>query len=93
MGAQSTATVDFGAAPYQTEASLAVTGQAAILAGSLVEAFMMPATTADHSVDEHRVENIRFVVTDVIAATGFTIRAICERGTTWGRWNVGWVWN
>lgn len=93
MGAQNTALLDFGSAPYATETSLVVTGQAAILAGSLVEAWIMPATTADHSVDEHRVEQLRFSVTDVVAGTGFTIRATCDHGTTWGRYNVGWVWN
>lgn len=76
MGAQGTATVDFGAFPGSAHASVAITGQASILAGSLVEAWILPAATADHSSDEHLVEKIRVVAGDIIAGTGFTIHAV-----------------
>lgn len=73
MGAQGTATLDFGAFPGKSDASVAVTGQASILSGSLVEAWIFPAATADHSSDEHFAEGLYIVAGSVIAGTGFTI--------------------
>jgi hypothetical protein len=75
MGAQGTTTVDFGAFPGASDASVAVTGQASIAASSLVEAWIYPVTTADHTADEHMVETIKAVAGNVVAGTGFTIYA------------------
>jgi hypothetical protein len=102
MGAQGTTTVNFGAFPGSTDASVTVTGQAGITGGSLVEAWLYPVATADHSVDEHLVETIKVVAHSVVAGTGFTITARTDlqeldpRGTAgrlYGLWSVGWVWN
>jgi len=70
-------TVDFGAFPGAHEAAVAVTGQAGILSGSIVQAWLMPAATADHTADEHaaEMENIVVWVSDLVAGTGFTIHA------------------
>jgi hypothetical protein len=73
VGAQSTALLDFGAFPGASDASVVITGQASILAGSLVEAWIFPAATADHSADEHAVETIKVLAGNVVAGTGFTI--------------------
>jgi len=80
MGAQGTTTVDFGAFPGAHEATAVVTGQAAIVAGSLVEAWLRPAATADHSVDEHNAEfpSIKVWAQDIVGGTGFTIYARYE---------------
>lgn len=98
-----TATLDFGAfaAPSpsstyghpKTEASVSVTGQAGILATSLVEAWLAPETagTADHSVDEHYVENIVVKAGNITPGTGFEIRGECIVGGTYGQWTVSWV--
>lgn len=75
MGAQGTTTVNFGAFPGAYEASAVVTGQASIVAGSLVEAWVRPEATADHSADEHMIERLRVIATDIVAGTGFTVRA------------------
>jgi hypothetical protein len=75
VGAQGTTTVDFGAFPGSSDTSVAITGQASILAGSLVEAFLFPAVTADHTADEHVVETIRVIAGNVVAGTGFTVYA------------------
>lgn len=77
MGASGSTTIDFGAFPGASDASVAVTGQAGIVAGSLVEAWILPDATADHSADEHMLETIKvFADRDsIIAGTGFTIRA------------------
>lgn len=61
---------------YSDEASVAVTGQAAILSGSLVEAWVFPKATADHTADEHRYAEIRVYAGNVVAGVGFTIYAI-----------------
>jgi hypothetical protein len=75
MGAQGTTTIDFGTFPGASDASVAVTGQTSILSGSLVEAWLYPSATADHTADEHMVESIRVVAGNVQAGVGFTIYA------------------
>ena len=73
MGAQGTATLDFGAFPGKSDASVAVTGQAGIVAGSLVEAWIRPVATADHTDTEHMVETFKVFAALIVAGTGFTI--------------------
>ena len=73
MGASGTTTIDFGAFPGTSDTSVAVTGQAGIVAGSLVEAWIRPVATADHSADEHMVETLKVFAGNIVAATGFTI--------------------
>lgn len=70
-----TVEVDFGAFPGASDASVAVTGQTGILGTSLVEAWLLPADTADHTADEHWVEKIRVMAGNIVAGTGFTIYA------------------
>jgi len=102
MGAQGTATLDFGAFPGASDASVAVTGQATIGAGSLVECWLLPAATADHSADEHLVESLKVVAGNIVPTTGFTIFGINmnqlmdpqgRASRLYGQWNIGWVWN
>jgi hypothetical protein len=76
MATQGTALLDFGAFPGASDASVAVTGQTGILSGSLVEAWIFPAATADHTADEHIVETLRVFAGNVIAGTGFTIYGV-----------------
>jgi hypothetical protein len=52
------ATVDFGAFPGLPEATVDVTGQTGFVTTSLINAWVEPVATADHSVDEHLIENI-----------------------------------
>lgn len=96
MSAQGTATLDFGVHPGDSEASVAVTGQTNILAGSLVEAWVALTATSDHSADEHRLEKLKILAGDVVAGTGFTIYGEGESdgngGQLTGTWSVNWVW-
>jgi len=95
MGAQGTATLDFGATPTD-EATVAVTGQAGIIAGSHVEAFFMRETTGgENGVEDHEGMAIycRLVVGAIVAGTGFTIFATMLAGYATGQFNVRWVWN
>jgi hypothetical protein len=75
MGATGTVDLDFGAWPGKYDTTVAVTGQAGIVAGSLVEAWIRPEATADHSVDEHimAVAFVRVVAGNIVGGTGFTI--------------------
>lgn len=95
MSATGTATIDFGAFPGGFDASVVVTGQAAITGSSAVEAWLVPAVTADHSEDEQMLEPVYVFVprSTVVAGTGFTIQARAEGvNRVYGQFNVGWVW-
>ena len=76
MSGSGTTTIYFGAFPGKTDATVTVTGQAGILSGSLVEAWVVPNATADHSADEHWVDPPDVKAGNVVAGTGFTIYGI-----------------
>lgn len=87
------ATLDFGAFPGKTDASVAVTGQTGILAGSAIEAWLQPAATPDHTADEHWIEEIQVMAGNIVAGTGLTIYGrTTNNSRLHGRWNVGWAW-
>jgi hypothetical protein len=93
---QGTATIDFGAFPGTSEASIAVTGQASILGTSKAEAYIMgDDTTADHDAGDHRYAagQIAFTCGTPVAATGFTIygRSVND-DTLEGTFALRWVW-
>lgn len=71
-----TATIDFGAFPGSSHATVVVTGQTGIVAGSIVQAWLRPVATADHSADEHMLETISVHAADIVAGTGFTVHAL-----------------
>jgi hypothetical protein len=70
-----TATIDFGAFPGSSHATVIVTGQAGIVAGSVVQAWIRPVATADHSADEHMLETLKVHASSIVAGTGFTVNA------------------
>lgn len=82
---QGTTTVDFGAFPGKTDVTATVTGQTAITGSSLVEAWIFPAATADHSVDEHWVDPPEVFAGNVSAGTGFTIYAVAKKRSDIGQ--------
>lgn len=106
--ATGTTTIDFGAFPGATDASVTVTGQASIVAGSLVEAWVRPEATADHSADEHWVERLHVVAGNIVAGTGFTIygrvgedaarsvrppgQSVSPGSRLYGTWTIAWAW-
>lgn len=73
MGAQGTAVLDFSASDDLAHTTVVITGQAGIVAGSLVEAWIRPVDTADHTADEHLVAPIKVLAANIVAGTGFTI--------------------
>lgn len=102
-------TLDFGAFPGKSDASVQVTGQGSIGSGSKVAAWLSPADTSDHSADEHMVESIRILAGSIEAGVGFTVYGINDSeknepidprsggggtGTRlYGTWNVNWQWS
>lgn len=94
MGAQGTATIDFGATPVD-EATVVITGQTGIVAGSHAEAFFMKDSTADNGTDEHEeaAALCPLVCESIVAGTGFTIRAMPIAALGTGQFSVRWVWN
>jgi hypothetical protein len=79
MGAQGTATINFGAFPGASDTSVAVS-QINILSGSLVEAWLFPSATADHSADEHLIDPPTISAGNIVAGVGFTIYAVARDG-------------
>jgi len=90
--ASGTTTVDFGAYPGKDMTSIDITGQTDILSGSLVEAWLFPADTTDHTVEEHIYEDIKIIAGNVIAGTGFTIYAVSGNTLLYGQYSVAWAY-
>ena len=67
-------TIDFGAFPGVSDISLTV-AQASMISTSRVLVALNPIATADHSADEHVVENLLVFAGNVSAGVGFTIYA------------------
>ena len=87
------ATVSFGAAPGSSTAETVITGQASILSGSRIHAWVQ-GTTADYNEYEHSLilpQLLSFGVSDVVAGTGFTIQATTKERLT-GDVAVKWEW-
>jgi len=80
MGATGTASIDFGAYPGATIASVAVTGQTGILSTSLVEAWIRPADTTNHTHDEHLVDPPAIIAGSIVGGVGFTIYGVNQGG-------------
>jgi len=78
MGDQGTTTIDFGAFPGKTDATVTVMGQAAIVSGSLCEGWLIPVATADHSEDEHRLAPMKVRAGPPTAGSGFPIFCVVE---------------
>ena len=93
-GASGTVELDFGALPGTMYTTVAVTGQASIVAGSLVNVWIRPAATTDHTADEHIVDPPRVIAGDIISATGFTIHGFSTNKVRHhGKYTVAWTWS
>lgn len=85
--------VDFGAYPGALDTTATVTGQTDIVAGSNVQAWLVATATADHSIDEHRVDPPIITVGNIAPGVGFSIYAISrDGGKNYGQWTVQWTW-
>jgi hypothetical protein len=91
---QGTATIDFGAFPGSNEASATVTGQAAILATSKAEAYVMADdASGTHTASDHRyfAALVGLTCGTPTLATGFTIHARSTEKLQ-GTFSLRWVW-
>jgi hypothetical protein len=92
-GATGTTIVDFGLPP-NSDPFTVITGQAAILSGSIVEAWIYPLATADHTADEHMVEQLSAYARDIVAGAGFTVYLVANGpGGAYGKFTVAWRWS
>ena len=73
-----TATLNFGAFPGAMFSSVAVTGQAGIVSGSVVEAWLRRIDTADHNADEVEFDPPVIYAGTIVAGTGFTIYGVAR---------------
>lgn len=96
MATAGSAVVDFGAFPGATEASVAITGQAAIIATSLVEAWVSANQTSpasDHNSDDIVIDPVTCYAGDIVPGTGFTIYlGTTDQHLRYNKYNVDWVW-
>jgi len=93
MAGTGSATLNFGAAPGTNTATVDVTGQAAIVAGSYVEAWIQGNdSTAEHNAYKHAIVPMIVRITTVAAGTGFTIQGASEWRLN-GTFTVRWVWS
>lgn len=76
-GGTGTATIDFGTGVGADEATVTITGQTGITTSSLIQLWLGPVATADHSLDEHALMApfVSLGVSTIVAGTGFTIVA------------------
>lgn len=91
---QGTATLSFGAFPGSNEASVVVTGQAAIGVGSKAESFIMADdVSTDHTAGDHRYAALLLGLScgTPTAGIGFTIYARCIDAMQ-GNFTLRWVW-
>lgn len=85
------ALLNFGAGT--NEARVVVTGQAGISAQSVVSAWRLIAASADHTADEHAVEDLDVLAGYIVPGTGFTIVGRPRMGRLFGAFNVAWSWS
>jgi len=86
-----TSTVNFGTGG-NSDTTTVITGQTGISASSVVSAGIRCVASADHSADEHAVEQIQISAGNIVAGTGFTIYARTTNTALRGIWNVQWMW-
>ena len=93
MANKGSAVVDFGAFGGSNEASVAIS-DAAILAGSLCDAWIVAKSTSDHTVNDHTYAALFIALTCGVptASTGFTIYARSTEKMQ-GTFNIEWAWS
>ena len=89
-GAKGQVTVNFGAFPGASDVQVTVS-DTGVLSTSSVIASVLPAATADHSVDEHWLEEMEIRAGNIVAGVGFTIYARTRNTRLYGAWNIGWI--
>jgi len=82
--------IDFGAFPGSPMAQVSVPVTTNF---GIVQAWVQPSSTPDHSADEHIVETLKVIAGNVLLGTGFTIYGLnTSPGRLYGRWNVSYMY-
>lgn len=92
LGGRGMATVDFGVGGADL-ATVAVTGQLLITAGSIPIVKLAIVASANHSADEHLIEEISVFAGNIVPGVGFTIYARTNNFELFGQYNVYWMWS
>lgn len=102
------ALLDFGAhaVPGLADASVDVSS-ATITSTALVEAWIFPSSSADHTPDEHMVEELKVFAGNISSGVGFTIYGFdtslpgpgigqpnlnTQLPGLYGTWTIAWAW-
>jgi altronate dehydratase len=94
MSASGTAIADFGTWANRTdEVQIVITGQGSILGTSQLGAWPRLEATADHSIDEIRIEEIDVEAGNINVGTGFTIYIRATAGRVYGQYKIDWAWS
>ena len=88
MATTTTTTINFGSGA--TDASVFV-AHSGVSAGSMVEAWIFPAATANNTADNHWVEDLTVMAGGIVPGSGFTIYAKANTGMAHGIYTIGWV--
>jgi hypothetical protein len=92
MGGDGKVLLDFGPPTGTDMATVDVSGQVGLVSASRVEAWVLAEASADHSIDEHLIEELDVKAGWVVDGT----LRVYGRGTGQqplvGQFNVGWVW-
>jgi len=83
-----TTTVDFGTGATDVSAAVSVPA----LTTEYIEAWVVPATTASNTQDNHWVEELEVMAGPVNNDVGFTLYAKCKNGLAHGIYNVAYVY-
>lgn len=78
MSGQGTTTLNFGTFPGSTDASVAVSAPT-IGSSNLVEAWIFPTATTDHTADEHWADPPEVYAGNITAGVGFTIYGVVKK--------------
>ena len=89
MAGTGTATVDFGAGATTAQTFVSVP---AIVAGDRVEAWVVPADTANNTADNHWIEDLVVMAGQAEPGVGFTIYARCRTLQAHGQYNLNYVY-
>lgn len=87
-----TASLNFGTGKGSMDTTTIVIGQTGIILASNIQLWVTGDTTVNHSPDEHLMAGIQAVAENIVAGTGFTIRATSQFFVT-GLFAIRWVWN
>jgi hypothetical protein len=89
MPGTGTATIDFGTGASTATASVLVP---TITADEKVEAWIVPADSADNTADNHWVEDLTFIAGPAEEGVGFTVYGKCNTLLAHGVYNFNYVY-